>query len=146
MRALVQRVTSARVEVDGHVVGSCDKGLLVFLGVGHADDEAVAKRLWDKVYRLRIFADKDGKTNLSLADVGGDVLVVSQFTLYADCRRGHRPSFTGAAPAALGARLYERFCDLAQEDVAHVGRGVFGADMQVSLVNDGPFTIWLEVP
>ena len=144
MRALLQRVSKAQVEVDHKVVGSCGPGLLVFLGVGNQDTPEVAQRLWNKIYRLRIFADDEGKTNLSLADVGGEALVVSQFTLYADCRRGHRPSFTDAAPAAQGQAIYEQFCAYAKRDVAHVGQGVFGADMQVSLVNDGPFTVWLE--
>lgn len=145
MRALIQRVTTAQVEVDGKVVGACGHGLLVLLGVGHEDTEATAARLWSKIYRLRIFADEAGKTNLSLADVDGEVLVISQFTLYADCRKGNRPSFVNAAPPQQGNALYEHFCSLAEKDVPHVGRGVFGAAMQVSLTNDGPFTIWLEM-
>lgn len=144
MRALIQRVESARVEVDGQTVGSCGKGFLVLLGVGPDDDEARARRLWDKIFRLRIFDDENGKTNLSLADVDGEVLVVSQFTLYADCRKGNRPSFMGAAAPELANPLYQRFCEMADKDVRHVGHGVFGADMRVSLVNDGPFTIWLD--
>ena len=144
MRALIQRVSRAQVEVDGEVVGSCGPGLLIFLGVGTDDTSANARTLWNKILRLRIFADAAGKTNLSLADVDGEVLVISQFTLYADCRKGNRPAFVQAAPAELGNQLYEEFCELAQQDVRHVGRGVFGANMQVSLVNDGPFTIWLE--
>lgn len=144
MRALVQRVSEARVTVDGEVVGSCGAGLLILLGVGANDTANNAQRLWNKIHRLRIFADDAGKTNLSLGDVGGEVLVVSQFTLYADCRRGNRPSFTDAAPADKGNELYELFCSLAEKDVAHVGRGIFGADMQVALVNDGPFTVWLD--
>lgn len=145
MRALVQRVTEASVTVDGEVVGSCGRGLLVFLGVGHDDTSQGVERLWNKILHLRIFADEKGKTNLSLVDVDGEVLVVSQFTLFADCRKGHRPSFTQAAPPALASELYDSFCSLAQLDVRHVGRGVFGADMQVSLVNDGPFTVWLDM-
>jgi len=144
MRALIQRVSTAQVEVDDKVVGSCGPGLLIFLGVGTDDTSANARTLWNKILRLRIFADAAGKTNLSLADVDGEVLVISQFTLYADCRKGNRPAFVHAAPAELGNQLYEEFCELAQHDVRHVGRGVFGANMQVSLVNDGPFTIWLE--
>jgi D-tyrosyl-tRNA(Tyr) deacylase len=144
MRALIQRVRAAQVEVDNEVVGSCGPGLLIFLGVGTDDTLDNARVLWDKILRLRIFSDAAGKTNLSLLDVGGDVLVISQFTLYADCRKGNRPSFVQAAPAEQGKELYEKFCELAERDVAHVGRGVFGADMQVSLTNDGPFTIWLE--
>lgn len=146
MRALIQRVRHASVTVDGEVTGSCGKGLLVLLGVGHEDDEALAKKLWNKILGLRIFEDEAGKTNLSLADVGGEALVVSQFTLYANCRRGRRPSFTGAAAPAQANALYERFCELAEADLGaeHVGRGIFGAMMEVSLVNDGPFTIWLD--
>ncbi|MDO4797799.1 MAG: D-aminoacyl-tRNA deacylase [Coriobacteriales bacterium] len=144
MRAILQRVSEAQVRVDGACVGSCGKGLLVLLGVGQEDTEQDAQRLWDKICRLRIFADEHGKTNLSLADVGGEVLVVSQFTLFADCRKGNRPSFAHAASAEQGNRLYEHFCACAQADVSHVGKGVFGAHMQVSLVNDGPFTVSLD--
>ena len=146
MRALIQRVESAQVEVGGAVVGSCGAGYLVLLGVAPTDDEALVERLWRKVAALRICADDAGKTNRSLVDTGGDVLVVSQFTLYADARRGNRPSFTGAAAPALAERLYERFCELAEADLGagRVGRGVFGADMRVSLVNDGPFTVLLD--
>lgn len=144
MRALLQRVTHAQVTVDGEVVGSCGRGFLVLLGVGPDDDEASCERLWKKVRGMRVFDDEAGKMNLALGDVGGELLVVSQFTLYADCRRGNRPSFTGAAEPALANRLYERFCELAERDVAHVGRGVFAAEMQVELVNDGPITIWLD--
>lgn len=144
MRALVQRVDGAAVEVAGEVVGSCGRGLLVLLGVGPADDAAVAERLWRKVRNLRIFEDAQGKTNLSLADVSGEVLVVSQFTLYASCRKGNRPSFVGAAAPELAERLYLRFCEAAERDGFRVGRGSFGAQMRVSLVNDGPFTVWLD--
>ena len=146
MRALVQRVESASVEVAGSVAGSCGRGLLVLLGVGPDDDGHVAERMWRKIRDLRIFADEEGKTNRSLADVSGDVLVVSQFTLYADVRRGNRPSFTGAAAPGLAEELYERFCEVAVGDLGsgRVGRGVFGADMRVSLVNDGPFTVLLD--
>lgn len=146
MRALIQRVTQANVSVSGESVGSCGRGLLVLLGVGHDDDEATAAKLWNKISGLRIFEDDDGKTNLSLADVAGEALVVSQFTLYANCRRGRRPSFTDAAGPELANNLYEHFCELAEADLGpeHVGRGIFGAMMEVSLVNDGPFTIWLD--
>lgn len=144
MRALIQRVSQAQVEVDGEVVGSCGRGLVVLLGVGPTDTEAEAASLWDKMLNLRIFDDGDGKMNLSLAQVDGEALVISQFTLYADCRRGRRPSFTGAAGPELGERLYEHFCGLAEKSVRHVGRGVFGADMKVSLTNDGPVTVWLD--
>lgn len=146
MRALIQRVRHASVTVDGQVVGSCGKGLLVLLGVGHDDDESVAAKLWNKARDLRIFDDEAGKTNLSLLDVGGEALVVSQFTLYANCRRGRRPSFAEASKPTRANELYEHFCGLAKEDLGeeHVGRGVFGAMMDVELVNDGPFTIWLD--
>lgn len=143
MRALVQRVTEASVTVDGEVTGACGKGFLVLLGVAPNDDEAAAERLWNKIRQLRVFEDEQDKMNLALTDVGGSVLVVSQFTLYADCRRGNRPSFVGAAGPEQGMRLYEYFCKRAEADVA-CGRGVFGAHMQVSLVNDGPVTIWLD--
>ena len=145
MRAIIQRVCNASVSVDQQIVGSCGRGLLILLGVGPSDTEQNAKKLWDKIVHLRIFADGDGKTNLSVADIGGEVLVVSQFTLYADCRKGNRPSFAKAAPPQLAEQLYEFFCDYAQNDIPHVGRGVFGADMQVELVNDGPFTVSLEL-
>ena len=146
MRALIQRVRRASVTVDGQVAGSCGHGLLVLLGVGQHDDEAVADKLWRKMRDLRIFDDEAGKTNLSLLDVGGEALVVSQFTLYANCKRGRRPSFTEAGEPARANELYEHFCDLAENDLGeeHVGRGVFGAMMDVELVNDGPFTIWLD--
>lgn len=146
MRALIQRVRRASVTVDGQVVGSCGHGLLVLLGVGQRDDEAVADKLWCKMRDLRIFDDEAGKTNLSLLDVGGEALVVSQFTLYANCKRGRRPSFTEAGEPARANELYEHFCDLVENDLGeeHVGRGVFGAMMDVELVNDGPFTIWLD--
>lgn len=146
MRALIQRVERAQVEVDDVTVGSCGAGYLILLGVAPGDDEALAERLWHKVAALRICADEAGKTNRSLADTGGSVLVVSQFTLYADARRGNRPSFTGAAAPTLAEHLYERFCELAEAELGpgRVGRGVFGADMRVSLVNDGPFTVMLD--
>ncbi len=144
MRALVQCVSEARVTVDGMAVGSIGKGYLILLGVGADDAEAQADKLWRKISRMRVFEDGQGKTNLSLADVGGEVLVVSQFTLYANCKKGNRPSFTDAAAPADAERLYEHFCQLARADVPRVEQGVFGAMMDVSLVNHGPFTIWLD--
>lgn len=144
MRAVVQRVTRASVTIDGEVTGSIGQGYLVLLGVGADDTRAEADRLWKKLFGLRIMEDEDGKTNRSIDDVGGEVLVVSQFTLYADCRKGNRPSFTDAAAPAEAERLYERFCELARADVERVEQGVFGAMMDVSLVNHGPFTIWLD--
>lgn len=144
MRAVIQRVTSAQVDVDGETTGSIGRGFLILLGVGQNDTEAEIERLWGKIFRLRIFDDENGKTNLSLADVDGEVLIVSQFTLFANCRRGNRPSFTEAGAPNEASRLYQLFVDRARRDVPQVGTGVFGADMAVSLVNDGPFTICLD--
>jgi len=144
MRALIQRVEQAQVDIAGATVGRIGRGYLILLGVGQADDEAVARKLWDKIRKLRIFEDEAGKTNRSLADVDGQVLVVSQFTLYADCRHGNRPSFTSAGAPDTARALYERFCEMVRTDLGDVQTGEFGADMQVSLVNSGPFTIWLD--
>lgn len=144
MRAVVQRVSSAQVDIDKATVAAIDQGLLILLGVGHEDTEAQAERLWSKISRLRIFEDAEGKTNLSLADVGGSVLVVSQFTLYANCKKGNRPSFTEAGAPDEANRLYEWFVERARHDVARVETGQFGAYMDVHLVNDGPFTLMLD--
>lgn len=144
MRALIQRVTEAHVDIEGETVGKIDNGYLIFLGVGHEDGEAEADKLWSKIIKLRIFEDADGKTNLSLADVHGSVLVVSQFTLFASCKKGNRPSFTDAAAPDEANRLYEYFVAQARKDVAHVDTGSFGSMMYVSLVNEGPFTLWLD--
>ncbi len=144
MRAVIQRVTHAQVDVEGTTVGSIEKGYLILLGVGQQDGEAQADKLWNKILKLRIFEDADGKTNLSLADVDGEVLVVSQFTLYAQCKKGNRPSFTEAGSPDEANRLYEYFCSLVRRDRGLVACGRFGADMQVSLQNDGPFTICLD--
>jgi D-tyrosyl-tRNA(Tyr) deacylase len=144
VRALLQRVSRAEVRVDGGAIGAIERGLVVLLAVAPADDESVAAGLAAKVAGLRIFADADGLTNLSIGDVGGAALVVSQFTLYADARRGRRPSFVGAAGPEIGERLYEAFCRSLSETGIPVQRGRFGADMAVELVNDGPFTIWLD--
>lgn len=144
MRAVVQRVSSASVAIDGETVGSIGRGYLVLLGVGHEDAREQADKLWGKLRGLRINDDAQGKTNLALADVDGSVLVVSQFTLYADCRRGRRPSFTAAGAPGHANELYEYFVSLVRADVERVATGRFGADMKVSLVNDGPFTIVLD--
>lgn len=144
MRAVIQRVTEASVAIEGNVVGSCGPGFLILLGVGQGDTEAEVERLWNKTCKLRIFPDGEHHTGASLADIGGQVLVVSQFTLYADCRKGNRPSFTAAGDPVESKRLYELFVERARQDIAHVACGEFGADMQVSLVNDGPFTICLD--
>ena len=144
MRALLQRITHASVTVDEQIVGQIGLGLLVLLGVGQDDSEAQIKTLADKIVRMRIFGDDEGKMNRSLLDIGGEVLVVSQFTLYADIRRGRRPSFTNAAPPSLAEPLVERFKDAVAAYGLRVADGIFGAHMQVELVNDGPVTIWLN--
>jgi D-aminoacyl-tRNA deacylase len=144
MRALLQRTSGARVRVAGSVVGEVGGGLVILLGVGPADDEATADALARRVTELRIFDDEAGRTNLSLIDVGGAALVVSQFTLYADTRRGRRPGFTGAAAPELAERLYLRFAAALRDLGVEVATGRFGAVMEVELVNDGPFTIWLD--
>jgi D-tyrosyl-tRNA(Tyr) deacylase len=144
VRALLQRTSGARVRVGEEVVGEIGPGLVVLLGVGPDDDEAVADALARRVTELRIFDDQDGRTNLSLVDVGGAVLVVSQFTLYADTRRGRRPGFTGAAAPEPAERLYLRFAAALRDLGVGVATGRFGAVMAVELVNDGPFTIWLD--
>ncbi len=144
MRAVLQRTTGARVSVDDELVGEIGAGLVILLGVGPDDDEATADELARKAAELRIFRDDDGRTNRSLLDIGGSALVVSQFTLFADTRRGRRPGFTGAAPADLAERLYLRFADALSSLGVTVATGRFGAEMAVDLVNDGPFTIWLD--
>jgi D-tyrosyl-tRNA(Tyr) deacylase len=144
VRALLQRTTRASVSVAGDVVGEIGAGLVVLLGVGPDDDEAIADSLARRVTELRIFDDAEGRTNLSLMDVGGAVLVVSQFTLFADTRRGRRPGFTGAAAPELAERLYIRFAATLRDLGVEVATGQFGAVMAVQLINDGPFTIWLD--
>ncbi len=144
MRALIQRVTRAQVSIEGALHSSIGKGYVILLGVGAEDGNEQAEKLWSKISKLRFFEDENGKTNVSLADVQGDVMVVSQFTLYANCKRGNRPSFTEAGAPDEANRLYEYFVDLARRDIEHVATGSFGAMMQVELVNDGPFTIWLD--
>ena len=144
MRALLQRTSGARVRIGGQVVGEIEAGLVVLLGVGPDDDEAVADALARRITELRIFDDAAGRTNLSLVDVGGAVLLVSQFTLYADTRRGRRPGFTGAAAPELAERLYLRVAAAFRARDIEVATGRFGEVMAVELVNDGPFTIWLD--
>jgi D-tyrosyl-tRNA(Tyr) deacylase len=144
VRALLQRTTGARVRVAAEVVGQIGAGLVVLLGVGPDDDEAVADGLARRVTELRVFDDAEGRTNLSLMDVAGAALVVSQFTLFADTRRGRRPGFTGAAAPELAERLYLRFAATLRELGVEVATGRFGKVMSVELVNDGPFTIWLD--
>lgn len=144
MRTVVQRVTHASVKVDGQTIGEIGKGFLILLGVAEEDDETVADKMADKICRLRIFEDENGKTNLSLADVGGEILVVSQFTLYADCKKGNRPSFVKAGNPEKANRLYEYFMKRCETHVQTVRHGQFGADMKVELLNDGPFTLMLD--
>ena len=144
MRALVQRVARAEVRVDGQAVGAIGRGILVLLGVAPADDAATARGLARRVVELRIHADAEGRTNLALGDIGGAALVVSQFTLYADTRRGRRPGFTGAAQPAHATAIYDCFCAGLEELGVATARGRFGASMEVELVNDGPFTLWLD--
>jgi D-tyrosyl-tRNA(Tyr) deacylase len=144
MRAVIQRVTHASVTVDNSTVGKIDKGFLILLGAGQGDTQQDAKKLADKILGLRIFSDENDKINLSLKDVDGEVLIVSQFTLYADCRKGNRPSFVNACEPNEANRLYEYFVSLFDGKVKSVQKGQFGADMKVELLNDGPFTIVLN--
>src|SRR5712692_10927578 len=144
MRALLQRVSQASVTVDEQVVGQIGQGLLVLLGVGQDDSEVQVKTLADKIVHLRIFGDEEGKMNRSLLDIGGEVLVVSQFTLYADTRRGRRPGFTDAAPPSVAEPLVERFKAAIGAYVLTVSDGVFCAYMEVEVLNTGPVTIWMD--
>src|SRR5688572_13360515 len=144
MRAVIQRVTSASVTVDREVVGAIERGLLVLLGVATDDTDDDARQLADKIVQLRIFEDADGKMNLSLADAGGAMLVVSQFTLFGDCRKGRRPSFIAAAPPELAERLYEDFAGEVRRLGVSLETGRFRQHMEVSLVNDGPVTMLLD--
>ena len=146
MRFVIQRVTEASVKVDGQITGEIGRGFLVFIGISNDDTEAVADKLIKKMLGLRIFEDSEGKTNLSLDSVGGDLLLVSQFTLYADCKKGYRPSFINAGAPAHAEKLYDYICQQCRElkpDMT-VGTGIFGADMKVHIENDGPFTIILD--
>ncbi len=144
MRAVVQRVTQASVTVDGEIIGRIGKGFLILLGVAEGDTRQLAEKMADKICRLRIFEDENGKTNLSLEDVGGELLVISQFTLYADCRKGNRPSFIKAGAPQMAESLYGHFMKQCETHVDVVERGRFGADMKVELLNDGPFTLMLD--
>ena len=144
MKLVIQRVSKAKVEVDNKTVGSIGKGFLVLVGITHTDTEKEADDLANKLCKMRIFEDENGKMNLSLKDVGGELLIVSQFTLYADCAKGNRPSFIEAARPEQATPLYEYFCKKCEEQGIKVEKGVFGAHMEVSLLNDGPVTIVLE--
>ena len=144
MKAVLQRVAHASVTVDGTVTGAIEKGFLILLGVGPDDTEKQAEYLAKKCTGMRIFEDENGKMNLSLQQVGGGILAVSQFTLFADCKKGNRPSFTGSAAPEPAARLYDYFCDCCRSSGIVVEKGIFGADMKVELLNDGPVTIVLD--
>lgn len=144
MRFLIQRVTNARVTVEGRTVGAIDQGLCVFVGVSNTDTREIADKMIRKLINLRIFSDENDKTNLNLSSVNGELLIISQFTLYADCRHGNRPSFIDSGKPDLAEELYEYIIAKCRESVPKVEHGEFGAVMQVSLTNDGPFTIWLD--
>ncbi|WP_350455421.1 D-aminoacyl-tRNA deacylase [Slackia heliotrinireducens] len=144
MRAVIQRVTRASITIDGMAGKDIGRGYVILLGIGNDDTPELGNKLWEKILKLRIFADDDGKTNLSLKDVNGEVMIVSQFTLYANCRNGNRPSFTDAAAPFQADELYQQFVERAKQDIETISTGSFGADMQVELVNDGPFTILLD--
>lgn len=144
MKFVIQRVTHASVTVDDTVVGQIGQGFMVLVGISEEDNEQVADKLVKKLVGLRIFEDAEGKTNLSLADVGGALLMISQFTLYANCKKGYRPSFIEAGKPDMAEKLYEYICEECKKTVSVVEKGIFGADMKVSLLNDGPFTIVLD--
>ncbi len=144
MRAVIQRVSSAKVSVSGQVCGEIGRGFLVLLGFSDEDTEAGIESFWQKLKGLRLFSDAEGKINLALDDIGGEVLIVSQFTLYADLRRGRRPSFVQAAPPEEAERLYEAFLQRARQDFPNLQTGIFGASMEVELTNSGPFTLILD--
>lgn len=144
MRIVLQRVLEAKVDIDGVTKGKIGKGFLLLVGVGEGDTKEIADKLIEKISRLRIFEDSEGKTNLSIDQVGGEVLVVSQFTLYADCKKGNRPSFVKAGNPAFAEELYEYILTRCKELFKNTESGEFGADMKVSLINDGPFTVILD--
>lgn len=144
MRALLQRVRQASVSIEGQVHGQIKQGFLVLLGITHEDTVQDAIYLADKVLKCRVFSDEDDKMNRSLADIGGGLLIVSQFTLYGDCKKGNRPSFTEAARPEIAVPLYESFVERCRQSGLPVQTGEFGADMQVALVNDGPVTLWMD--
>lgn len=144
MRFVIQRVSSADVKVDGETIGEISKGFLVLIGVSNKDTKAIADKMTKKMLGLRIFEDENGKTNLDLKTVGGQLLLVSQFTLYADCKKGNRPSFIKAGEPHMAEEMYEYIINRCKQEIAVVEHGSFGADMKVSLLNDGPFTIVLD--
>ena len=144
MKFVIQRVLEASCKVDGNIIGEINKGFCVLIGVSNEDNTEIADKMIKNLIGMRIFEDENGKTNLSLADVDGSLLLISQFTLYADCKKGNRPSFTNAGNPELANNLYEYIIEICKEQVPHVQTGSFGADMKISLVNDGPFTIVLN--
>lgn len=144
MRFVIQRVAHASVTIDGVIRGKIDKGFLVLIGVGQGDDEKIADKMVQKLIGMRIFEDENGKTNLALKDVGGQLLLVSQFTLYADCKKGNRPSFIAAGSPQRADELYQYIITKCKEEIAVVEQGEFGADMKVELLNDGPFTVIMD--
>ncbi len=144
MKFVLQRVSDARVDVDGVTVGKIGKGYLLFVGVSEEDNEEISDKMIEKVAHLRIFEDNEGKTNLSIDQVDGEILVVSQFTLYADCKKGNRPSFTAAGKPQMAERIYEHILSRCEELFKNTEKGIFGADMKVTLTNDGPFTLVLD--
>lgn len=144
MKFVLQRVKRASVTVEEQIVGKIEKGYLILVGVSGTDTKEIADKMIEKVSRLRLFKDENGKTNLNISDIGGEVLVVSQFTLYADCRKGNRPSFTDAGAPQLAEELYEYILERCRELFGKVEKGIFGADMDVELINDGPFTVVLD--
>jgi D-tyrosyl-tRNA(Tyr) deacylase len=144
MKFVIQRVREARVDVDNEMIGSIGHGLLVFVGISDSDDKRIADKMVDKMTKLRIFDDEEGKTNLSISDVGGEFLIISQFTLYADCKKGNRPSFINAGKPQKANELYEYIISEVAKRGLKTEHGRFGADMKVSLLNDGPFTILLD--
>lgn len=144
MKFVIQRVTNVKCEVEGNITGQIDLGFCVLIGVAENDTEAIADKMLRKLLGMRIFADADGKTNLALKDVNGSLLLISQFTLYANCRKGNRPSFTNAGNPELANHLYEYIIEECRRQILNVQTGIFGADMKISLTNDGPFTIILD--
>ncbi len=144
MKFVIQRVKHASVDVDDKCVGKIDKGFLVLIGVNNTDTREIADKMVKKLIHMRIFEDENGKTNLALSDVGGSLLLISQFTLYADCRKGNRPSFINAGAPDMANEIYEYIISECKKQISKVEKGIFGADMKVSLLNDGPFTIVLD--
>lgn len=144
MKFVIQRVNHASVKVDGNIVGKIDKGYMVLIGISENDTKEIADKMIKKMIGLRIFEDENGKTNISLKDVSGELLLISQFTLYADCKKGNRPSFINAGKPDMANEMYEYIIEQCKKEISVVEKGIFGADMKVSLENDGPFTIVLD--